>query len=111
MSDPSDPLSADLVKAGGGLGGGLILAFVAWLKGESNRKDERREIHEKLTTIETMLTKFVTDMALLNHSYTANEIRAERLERRVDELAVEMNELKLEMARAKGFDSGIRKAP
>lgn len=111
MSDPSDPLAGDLVKAGGGLGGGLFLATLAWLKGERNRSDERKEIHEKLTAIETMLTKFVTDMALLNHSYTANEIRAERLERRVDEIAAEVNELKLEMARARGFDSGVRKAP
>ncbi len=110
MSDPTDPLASDLAKVASGGGATLLGAVLVWLKGERSRSDERREIHNKLTAIETMLTKFVTDMALLNHSYTANEIRAERLERRVDELAGDVAELKLELARARGFDSGVRKA-
>lgn len=118
MSDPTDPVLGDLAKAGGGLGGGLLIGLVAWLRGDRSRTEERVEIREALAALRQSIEelrnavqKSDKDLALIAHTLGEKSARNDRMEKRLDELEQRFVELELDFARSRGFDSGVRKSP
>ncbi len=112
MSDPTDPLINDLVKAGGGSlisgGGVFLLAWRALTRSEADREAERKIVFDKLEAMNKVMTdmsaKFDKELALLAQNAEVKNDRQEWLEKRLEDFDERLR--KVESYRSR--DSGIQ---